>query len=307
MRRGAAIAAALLGVCAGGELAAQPADGQPAPAPRFSHAVHFERTAAAGRNPACTDCHGVGVRASESRPGTTSHAGCDGAGCHAEAFYGPEPNGGLCRACHTRATPWGEAPLIAFPSRARRDRDMCITFDHAAHLEPARLDGEGAAAVEQACNDCHRVLDGSRRPSPPDHAACSRCHTDDHALPMSRCAGCHVLRPDGEETCRPFIPTGARPIPRFDHAEHDAHVEGMPQSPLSCQQCHRQVAGATTVASIELLEGQRTMKSCKTCHNGRTRVPGERRRVFKTSGPCRRCHTDGIRSLWPSPRPPAGH
>lgn len=274
----------------------------------FSHAVHRERAEQQGRVVACIDCHRAAVDASATRPGSVDHGGCDGAGCHAVAFYGAaavgggaagagEPDGALCRVCHVEASASsGSHGMRMFPSRVRAERELCSVFSHAAHLAPDRAGVAG-------CNGCHRKAGGER--APPGHGDCATCHDSDHPLPMSACDGCHVEAASAAG-CRPWIPRGASAVPRFAHDVHDRAVAGLRGEPVSCETCHRRVAGAHDTRSIELLDGKATMRQCHDCHDGKTKIPGTQRRVFSTRERCSQCHGATLKLKWSKP-PPAGH
>lgn len=275
--------------------------------PRFDHAVHLEKARAAGQVLTCAQCHTGGVAASAERPGQRDHAGCDGADCHATDFYGKPGEGDaarrpVCLVCHQDDRPWADLrTLNPFPTGGRFDPAYCVRFSHKAHLTAER-----AGTDEAACLKCHHVDGEGRTYSPPTHADCAGCHEEGSPIPMSACEACHVQdqHPDGSPlVCRPWLPKDKhRVTEKFQHDTHRADVRS--GEALSCGHCHTQVAGAESVQTIVLLNGRATMNgSCKSCHNGRTPIPGTKRRVFSTDGKCTKCHRGNFMQF----QAPEGH
>lgn len=286
--------------------------------PVFSHDRHAERMAARGEAIACSRCHGTTWQVAELRPGSADHGGCDGAGCHADDFYGPgERAREMCRVCHTAASPTASGGLERFPTRDRASQEMCVLFDHVAHLTDARRRGE---TVDEMCARCHTLTgdDAAKKRASPSHAHCAACHTDTAPTPMALCEACHQSltslekerlaeggRAEGRyTTCRPWLPDhGERIVVGFDHDSPHHLSDPADGKAMSCDFCHRGAARQSDPRAIRRFPGAATMARCRRCHDGRTRVPGAARRVFSTSRDCYRCHDNALlRGLLTAPR-----
>lgn len=179
--------------------------------------------------------------------------------------------------------------LLASTAPARADDDV-PRFRHTASAEHATK-----------CNDCHhlRPADGwaqrspvARNPEP--HAPCSsnRCHAAewtrfDPRAGSSFCKTCHTGFTGGRATLiyPPYRQGGQSEftVPLFGHKEHLDRG-------LSCEGCHRGIAGpATSVAGAPELT--HTTCGSPTCHGGRASPP---------MADCQSCHevkTGGIEAF----------
>jgi c(7)-type cytochrome triheme protein len=146
----------------------------------------------------------------------------------------------------------------------------------------------------RACDKCHKVDGKNAAYVPPNHGDCAGCHTPTHAVPMASCGSCHNMgSADGSVTqCSPTVPWRSRQIAkRFSHDSHRTDIRKPGSPPLDCGFCHWGVHRSKSVRKMKLMHGFKTMeRACGPCHNGRLRVPGSKRRVFSTTGDCRKCH-----------------
>lgn len=274
---------------------------------RFDHVAHFELIQKAGESVVCTSCHLGDISANAVRPSQKDHTSCDSAGCHANEFYGRDDEGRhMCTVCHENSEPWADMrALKAFPSPRDAAQVYCISFSHRDHAQDA-----SGRAME--CSQCHQIGKDGIAYTPPGHVDCASCHDQTGAKPfMSQCQGCHTLsNPQGSPIrCSPTVSWRSRKmVGRFSHEQHRIDIRKKDKPVLDCDFCHSEVRKATTVRGIQLLQGVRTMeRACGACHNGRTRVPETRRRVFSTDANCSRCHGEGFVQFQAFGTPPPGH
>lgn len=248
-----------------------------APAPpidttRLSHDRHG--------NIACVACHQIGVR-----PGH-DHKPCDT--CHRPAFLAPP--GELCKVCHLAITTRPlDAPLRPYPIDDAWQAEP-PRFSHKSHLDAGRMEQRVGFHVD--CADCH--LQGGKL-ARPDHATCGRCHAPEAKLPgapsMAECTGCHAA---GAQ-----LRTRARLIRgdlHFDHVGHQADRRG---TPIRCEQCHADSAGATDSSS----HAAPRIEACVGCHDDTDRTPTELR--MRVCGTCHVGRTNGPVTLAPRNHLPA--
>ena len=256
---------------------------------RFDHVGHQEAAKAKQQPWLCSQCHAGGVGADGVRPASKNHQSCNADGCHAKDFYGPELKARpMCTLCHQNDQPWEDMrTLKTFPSTDKTHRTYCIKFSHRLHLAKDKLG-------RKACDGCHKMAADKVTYMPPSHGDCATCHTEDHSVPMSACETCHEMgSADGALLqCSPPVPWRSRQVAaRFSHDTHRLDIRKPGNPPLSCVQCHRGVHRSESIRKIRLMYGFGTMtNSCGRCHNGRTRVPDSKRRIFSTSTQCSKCH-----------------
>lgn len=250
----------------------------------FSHAAHLADTPAlregnGGKALTCGDCHATlpeqGFQV--QRPGTAAHAPCDT--CHEQAFY--EPPGALCTVCHTQVDPFrpDASPLGEYPRRAR-NAELVGAFNHALHLDGAKVQPEGGGQLK--CTSCHGVKPDDAYAAFPTHANCAPCHAPPAAKAkpaLDDCAGCHEQ--DGPGRARTF----AKNDIRFTHGKHlfDARNEE-----IRCLTCHEGITTSTSSADRSLPG----MATCAQCHEDSARTP-DSVRIAK----CGVCHTDDVEKV----------
>ena len=264
----------------------------------FDHQEHEKAAHGKKKSWRCTQCHLDGEAGATIRPAHKNHQSCSDNGCHAQDFYGSNrKTRSMCTLCHVNDQPWADMrPLKSFPSKGEEQRTYCIKFSHKQHLAKGVIG-------RTDCNRCHKLAADKVTYIPPNHGDCVDCHTADHSVPMSSCDGCHEMGSANGALlqCSPTVPWRSRQIAtRFSHETHriDIRKKGHPQ--MSCSQCHRSVHRSTSVRKIRLLYGFGMMKSsCGRCHNGSTRVPNQKRRVFSTSSEhhCGKCHGNKFSSM----------
>jgi hypothetical protein len=284
------------------------------PSVDFHHGDHIKEFAEKKVEWKCEGCHADGTGdAKESRPGQTDHTSCDGAGCHADEFYGDKAKEAkVCLNCHVRGKFWQDmSALRPFPLEVYAKREHTTQFSHRQHMDPeVKLDGSPVG-----CKSCHqgtggrikrgnekvpeKLLGGDGDYTNPGHDNCVKCHgvDKDNDLKMSKCDGCHVMEQRGAAFDKD---TSVRK--KFSHEKHQARegkVQGKGEdAPLiiECNICHTNVAGAEKVEdAVGFAEKGLGHKVCRTCHGGAT---FNGRSIFavtyKGTG-CGKCHKNKIR------------
>lgn len=237
--------------------------------------------------PDCTACHAGKARADEIRPGTDSHATCDGAGCHAEDFL---PAGykktEICTTCHVRKSKIG-APLVPFPP-PEAELEFYAEINHQTHMRP-----KAQERMEDRCLHCHRIDRATKTVARPGHTVCKECHDADASVKMTDCAKCHTFRRDEKGTAVPIGPRGrknpCRVKEKFSHETHRLDARQSEPTEVSCGTCHFGLARAKTLAAIVPTHGRRTMNACGRCHKrGQKTFAGQA--LLTTTGDCTGCH-----------------
>lgn len=208
----------------------------------------------------CLLCHRRESSAAQpTLPGGNQHAPC--AGCHAQQFA--NSSSPICTICHTDVQ---SGKVKSFP----RLSSFGMTFDHSRH-------------PQVNCASCHRPARGGVALSIPTgfsaHTNCYGCHTpraQANGRDISSCGTCHQLGP-----YRRVSQTAAAFRVGFSHAKHD-RTEG-----LSCNECHRVLAGRRDVSAPQPLNHHAAPRafSCMSCHDGKRAFGGDDFSV------CKRCHT----------------
>ena len=267
----------------------------------------------------CTHCHPKSEKANAIRPGVNGHNMCAGQGCH--SIYKIEAtkdnlSGQVCMTCHRSYTTWGvdKEALFEFPYPPfdRNGRGFCTEFTHAQHLKLSDTPSE------QQCINCHRINIETAEVNRPSHGDCTACHRArdgskinrkfKKAHPLTDCADCHSLRKRKQNAlCTEWSKARKYKVGHyFEHKKHRIDIRKGTDVPLSCATCHPNVAKSGTGSKkrkkrrrkkLKLLSSSAMASSCDKCHNGRVKVPGTKRRVFRSEDGknCKKCHGSKIK------------
>lgn len=270
----------------------------------FDHVKHGEKKALD-----CTTCHQPkGRDAISVRPGSTDHETCMGKDCHTPDFYGDRyEKTKMCRSCHKQSSTWADMrELWPFPDADVHKRVFYVEFNHKAHMA---LRDKGR---EVACESCHHVDAKGLVYVPPAHKDCSRCHDDEHEVPMTRCDGCHIpiVGRDGKaHATKPSLKVDiARVSEKFSHENHRQDRRESTPTSVACGTCHGRAEEAERIGEIALVNGSETMeKVCRSCHNARSKTAAGKV-IFGTRGDsCKNCHSKEFMRLYYRGALPASH
>ncbi len=243
-------------------LAAQPAFTIPVSSGNFTHKAHIDKGMSE-----CSSCHGDSGDGKVQSPGA-NHEPCNT--CHAEEFRKKDSQ--LCFGCHDSNNPWTkDNPVKSLSGGAS---DFQAGFSHKAHKD--RID----TFKKGDCATCHPTqsgkegragspsLGGGKAFLPQAHADCSTCHKQ-IAPKMNDCAGCHILSAKAADKGTD---------PKWSVADKFTHKSHLDRG-QTCENCHQDVLAVEAGKAIP----RPTMKSCGSCHNGKT--------AFKSTGhECTKCH-----------------
>ena len=189
---------------------------------RFSHARHLAKKIE------CDFCHDAAPKSTRSSDNLI-------------------PSREVCETCHPANKEHPELSIGADLARVVMPAPN-LKFDHAVHV------GKGVA-----CTRCHVALDRidvATRNQLPTMSLCLQCHDSNKRVPLhgpSRCATCHVTRPDNTiETDLPtgqLIPSGALRGDAHTLEFRTHHSSVAANDEKYCANCHRQ-------------------DFCLACHNG---------------------------------------
>lgn len=258
----------------------------------FDHDVHMSADKM-GKAMGCESCHDM-VAADGSCPKQEvrfpRHEACSG--CHAASFYTPPLT--ICTNCHTSAKFAKSNPLREL---TRQVTPRKSEFSHRSHMDPKK---------NTDCTSCHAVQRGGDVMGHPSHPNCCQCHAGSGATAMN---GGKMAQPAMNKCgeCHNTAKNAGRPPSKIHSFSHKAHKEDpRTSSSTSCQQCHMNMASATSLRQIQIPP----MATCVQCHDGsdpsqpNPNNPAQRGTGAFHFSSCLKCHIAG--SITGTPLPP-GH
>lgn len=140
---------------------------------------------------------------------------------------------------------------------------LLFTFSFASAQDYSKFLHSSAKHGSIGCNECHRRVDNSVRPSFPGHKSCTGCHLTQFTtanIPM--CSICHQ-DVNGNDPPRKAFPDKFKESfnVKFDHAQH---MTGAARPKSGCAGCHG--SSLRRGAALTIPVGLNAHAGCYTCH-----------------------------------------
>jgi c(7)-type cytochrome triheme protein len=148
---------------------------------------------------------------------------------------------------------------------------LLLTFSFAFSQDYSKFLHSSAKHASIGCNECHRRVDNSVRPTFPGHKACTGCHLTQFttaSIPM--CSICHQDVNGNDPPRKPFPDKFKESFNvKFDHAQH---MTGAARPKSGCVGCHSSSLRRGAALTIPL--GLNAHAGCYTCHTPNAQANG---------------------------------